>query len=144
MIPGLLHARAHGEDRLHPQLQALLAQVPTDVTFVSLVTPAATKDFMTEMGAMGRLLPNPAGLMIAAVVYDYAGLFVRVPTEDSVKAWVLLSLARKLIVNDDEGARAGEEDFMGNLDISQTRDGKALLMTNILTTGAVTQMFLGG
>jgi hypothetical protein len=144
MIPGLLHARAHGQDRLHPNLKELLGQVPSDVTFVSLITPAATEAFMADMGAMGRLLPNPAGLMIAAVVYDYAGLFVRVPTEDSVKAWVLLSLARRLIVNDDEGARAGEDDFMGNLDISQTRDGKALLMTNILTTGAVTQMFLGG
>jgi hypothetical protein len=55
----------------------------------------------------------------------------------------VLSLARKLIASD-EDVRAGEEDFMGNLDISQTRDGKALLMTNILTKGAVTQMFLGG
>ncbi|WP_106091125.1 hypothetical protein [Enhygromyxa salina] len=144
MIPGLLDARAHDRDRLHPKLQELLGQVPTDVTFVSLITPAATESFMGEMGAMGRMLPNPAGLMIAAVVYDYAGLFVRVPTEDSLKAWVLLSLARRLIDTDDEGARAGEEDFMGNLDISQTRDGKALLMTNILTTGAVTNMFLGG
>jgi hypothetical protein len=145
MIPGLLHARAHGEDRLHPNLRELLGQVPKDVTFVSLVTPEATKDFMAEMGAMGRLLPNPAGLMIAAVVYDYAGLFVRVPTEDSVKAWVLLSLARRLIAGDgDDDTRAGDEDFMGNLDISQTPDGKALLMTNILTKGAVTQMFLGG
>ena len=92
---------------------------------------------------MSRLLPNPDGLLIAAVVYDYAGLFVRMPTEDSVKAWVVLTLARKLVLSD-EDVRAGEEDFMGNLDISQTRDGKALLMTNILTKGAVTQMFLGG
>ncbi|KIG16703.1 hypothetical protein DB30_04176 [Enhygromyxa salina] len=144
MIQGLLQARAHDQDRLHPKLQELLGQVPPEVTFVSLITPEATAAFLAEMGTMGRLLPNPAGLMIAAVVYDYAGLFVRVPTEDSVKAWVLLSLARKLIVNEDEAARAGEEDFMGNLDISQTRDGKALLMTNILTSGAVTNMFLGG
>ena len=100
---------------------------------------------MSTLGsATLKLLPTPDGLMIAAVVYDYAGLFVRMPTEDSVKAWVVLSLARKLIDTADEGVRAGEEDFMGNLDISQTRDGKALLMTNILTSNAVTRMFLGG
>ncbi|PRP93276.1 hypothetical protein ENSA5_43710 [Enhygromyxa salina] len=144
MAPGLLHARAHDQTRLHPQLQELLGQVPSDVTFMSLITPSATTAFMSELGAMARLMPNPEGLMIAAVVHDYAGLFVRVPTEDSVKAWVLLSLARRLIDSDDEGARAGEEDFMGNLDISQTPDGKALLMTNILTKAAVTRMFLGG
>jgi hypothetical protein len=144
MVPGLLHARAHDQTRLHPKLRDLLGQVPGDVTFMTLITPMATEDFMAELGGMSRLLPNPDGLMIAAVVYDYAGLFVRVPTEDSVKAWVLLSLARKLIDSDDEGVRAGEEDFMGNLDISQTRDGKALLMTNILTKNAVTRMFLGG
>jgi hypothetical protein len=143
MVPGLLHARAHDQTRLHPKLREQLGEVPSEVTFMTLITPAATADFMAELGGMSRLLPNPDGLLIAAVVYDYAGLFVRMPTEDSVKAWVVLSLARKLIASD-EDVRAGEEDFMGNLDISQTRDGKALLMTNILTKGAVTQMFLGG
>jgi hypothetical protein len=143
MVPGLLHARAHDQTRLHPKLREQLGEVPSEVMFMTLITPSATADFMKELGAMSRLLPNPDGLLIAAVVYDYAGLFVRMPTEDSVKAWVVLTLARKLIA-DDEDVRAGDEDFMGNLDISQTRDGKALLMTNILTKGAVTQMFLGG
>ena len=144
LVPGLLHARAHDQTRLSPELRGLIEQVPREVMFTTLVTPAAMSDFMGEMGAMGRLLPKAQGVLIAAVVYDYAGLFVRFPTEDSVKAWVLLSIARKMIANDDEGARAGNEDFMGNLDISQTRDGKALLMTNILTRNAITQMFLGG
>lgn len=143
MVPGLLHARAHDQTRLHPKLREQLGEVPSEVMFMTLITPEATADFMKDLGGMSRLLPNPDGLLIAAVVYDYAGLFVRMPTEDSVKAWVVLSLARKLIASD-EDVRAGEEDFMGNLDISQTRDGKALLMTNILTKGAVTQMFLGG
>jgi hypothetical protein len=143
MVPGLLHARAHDQTRLHPKLREQLGEVPSEVMFMTLISPSATADFMRELGGMSRLLPNPDGLLIAAVVYDYAGLFVRMPTEDSVKAWVVLSLARKLIASD-EDVRAGEEDFMGNLDISQTHDGKALLMTNILTKGAVTQMFLGG
>lgn len=144
LVPGLLAARAHDETRLNPQLRELISQVPREVAFTTLVTPAAMQDFMGDMGAMGKLLPKAKGVLIAAVVYDYAGLFVRVPTEDSVKAWLLLSVARKLIADDDEGARAGSDAFMGNLDISQTRDGKALLMTNILTRNAVTQMFLGG
>lgn len=143
LVPGLLHARAHDQTRLHPKLREQLGEVPSEVMFMTLISPSATADYMRELGGMGRLLPNPDGLLIAAVVYDYAGLFVRMPTEDSVKAWVVLSLARKLIASD-EDVRAGEEDFMGNLDISQTRDGKALLMTNILTKAAVTQMFLGG
>ena len=71
------------------------------------------------------------------------GLFVRVPTEDSVKAWVILSLARKLLDGAEADETDGEVNFMTNIDISQTRDGKALLMTNILSKAAVTQMFLG-
>jgi hypothetical protein len=143
MVKDLLYARAHDQTRMHPKLYEQLGEVPAEVMFLTIITPEATKDFMSELGAMGRLLPNPDGLLIAAVVYDYAGLFVRMPTEDSVKAWVVLALARRMVANEEE-VRAGEEDFLGNLDISQTRDGKALLMTNILTKGAVTQMFLGG
>lgn len=143
LVPGLLHARAHDQTRLDSKLRALIEQVPADVAFTTIITPQATKAFMSELGAMAKLLPDPEGLLIAAVVYDYAGLFVRVPTEDSVKAWVILSLARRLL----DGAAAeqsdGEVNFMTNIDISQTRDGKALLMTNILSKSAVTQVFLG-
>ena len=98
---------------------------------------------MGQLGGMAKLLPDPDGLLIAAVVYDYAGLFVRVPTEDSVKAWLVLALARKLLGDAEEDAAEDDARFMGNLDISQARDGKALLMTNILTKAAVLRMFLG-
>lgn len=143
MVSGLLHARADDQTRLHPKLLEQLGEVPSEVVFMTLITPEATQDFMSNLGAMSKLLPNPDGLLIAAVVYDYAGLFVRMPTQDSVKAWVVLALARRLLTSEAD-VRAGEEDFMGNLDISQARDGKALLMTNILSKNAVTQMFLGG
>jgi hypothetical protein len=143
LVPGLLHARAHDQTRLDPKLRELIEQVPADVAFTTIITPQATQAFMSEMGAMAKLLPNPEGLLIAAVVYDYAGLFVRVPTEDSVKAWVILSLARKLLDGAEDEQSDGEVNFMTNMDISQTRDGKALLMTNILTKAAVTQVFLG-
>lgn len=143
LVPGLLHARAHDQTRLNPALRELIDQVPADVAFTTIITPQATQDFMSEMGAMAKLMPEPEGLLIAAVVYDYAGLFIRMPTEDSVKAWVVLSLARKLL----DGAAADETDdepgFMSNIDISQTADGKALLMTNILTKASISEIFLG-
>ena len=143
LVSGLLHARAHEQTRLDPQLRQMIGQVPPDVAFMSVVTPAAMEDYLGEMGAMAKILPNPDGLLIAAVVYDYAGLFVRVPTEDSVKAWLVLALARKLLGNAEEEAAEDDARFIGNLDISQARDGKALLMTNILTKAAVLRMFLG-
>jgi len=143
LVPDLLHARAHDQNRLDPQLRALLEQVPADIAFTTLITPRATREFMGEMGTMAKLLPKAEGLLIAAVVYDYAGLFVRVPTEDSVKAWVVLSLARRLLDGVAADEADGGDDFTTNIDISQTRDGKALLMTNILTKAAITQMFLG-
>ncbi|NVB37071.1 hypothetical protein G6O69_04460 [Pseudenhygromyxa sp. WMMC2535] len=144
----LLVARAHDDDRLDPQLRKLLEQVPADVAFMSVITPDAMQDFMGRAGAMAKLLPDPEGLMIAAVVYDYAGLFVRVPTEDSVKGWLVLSIARRMLEEGDDEASAdggeGEDDeFMANLDISQAPDGKALLMSNILTRAAVLRMFMG-
>ena len=144
LVPDLRHARAHDQTRLAADLRGLIEQVPADVAFATVISPSATKEFMGEMGAMAKLLPNPDGLLIAAVVYDYAGLFVRVPTEDSVKAWVILSLARKLLDGEaaDEAAD-GEASFMANMDISQSPDGKALMMTNILTRAAVTEAFLG-
>jgi hypothetical protein len=144
LVPQLRHARAHETTRLEPELRELIGQVPADIAFATVISPAATKQFMGEMGAMAKLMPEPEGLLIAAVVYDYAGLFVRIPTEDSVKAWVILSLARKLLDGEaaDEAAD-GEQTFMTNMDISQTTDGKALLMTNVLTRAAVTQAFLG-
>jgi hypothetical protein len=142
LVPGLLRARANEQNRLDPALRELIEQVPADVAFATIITPQATREFMSEMGAMGKLLPKADGLLIAAVVYDYAGLFVRMPTEDAVKAWVVLSLARKLL-DDEELDETDEVGFMTNFDISQTRDGKALLMTLVLTKAAVTQMFLG-
>jgi hypothetical protein len=144
MVPQLRHARAHDTTRLAPELRKLIEQVPADVAFATVISPAATKQFMGEMGAMAKLMPEPEGLLIAAVVYDYAGLFVRIPTEDSVKAWVILSLARKLLDGEmgDEAAD-GEASFMTNMDISQTTDGKALMMSNVLTRAAVTEAFLG-
>ncbi len=149
LVPGLLHARAHAQTRLSPALQALLGQVPADLAFMTVVTPEAMREVMAEAGALAKLLPSPQGLMMAAVVYDYAGLFVRVPTEDAVKGWLLLAIARRMIEGGGpEGGQEGESEgadaaFMANVDISQSPDGGALLLSNILTRAAVLRMMLG-
>lgn len=140
LVPGLLHARAHGQDRVSEEMRELLMQVPADVAFMTVVAPSAMEDMMGSLGAMAKLLPDPEGMMMAAVVYDYAGFFIRVPTDDSVKGWLVLSLARRML----DGGMVDEDDpFTSNLDMFQAPDGKALLMSNILTRGTVLRMFLG-
>jgi hypothetical protein len=80
-------------------------------------------------------------MLVAAVVHDYAGLFVRLPTEESVKAWLLLSIVRQLLDGAEEDM--DEASPLRELDITQSPDGKALLMSSILTKRRVEQMFLG-
>lgn len=142
----MLQARAGERDRMNPALRTLLRQVPADVAFMTVVTPEAMSGFVDQAGAMANLLPDPDGLMMAAVVYDYAGMFIRVPTEDAVKSWLLLTIARRLIEGTKEDAARDPEmagrEILRDLDISQSPDGKALLMSVILTRGAVMEMFL--
>jgi len=107
-----------------------------------VIEAKAMEDSLEEFGALGKPLPDPQGMMVAAVVHDYAGIFIRLPTEESVKAWLLLSIVRKLL----DGAQedADEASPLRELDITQSPDGKALLMSSILTKRSVEQMFLGG
>lgn len=142
LAPEVVHARAHGQERLDPKLRALLEQVPGEVAFLTVIEAEAMQDAMAEFGALGKLLPDPQGMLVAAVVHDYAGLFVRLPTEEAVKASLLLAIVRKLL--DDEQADADEASPLRSLDITQSPDGKALLMSSILTKRMVEQMFLGG
>ncbi len=142
LVADILHARAHAEERMNPKLRALLDQVPGEVTFLTVIEAKAMEDSLEEFGALGKLLPDPQGMMVAAVVHDYAGIFIRLPTEESVKAWLLLSIVRKLL----DGAQedADEASPLRELDITQSPDGKALLMSSILNERSVEQMFLGG
>jgi hypothetical protein len=142
LVPDILHARAHGQERMSPKLRALLEQVPGEAAFLTVIEAQAMQEGLAEFGAIGKLLPDPQGMLMAAVVHDYAGLFVRLPTEESVKAWLLLSIVRQLL----EGAEEDmdEDSPLRELDITQSPDGKALLMSSILTKRMVEQMFLGG
>ena len=98
------------------------------------------------MGTIGGLVPDPDGLMIAGVAFDYAGVFARIPTEDATRAWMFLSLARSLITADSEGEEKMEENqdamLMRGLDVSQAPDGSALLISLILDGSGVDRMLL--
>lgn len=144
LAPDILHARAHAQERLDPKLRALLEQVPGEVAFLTVIEAEAMQEALGEFGAMGKLLPDPQGMLVAAVVHDYAGLFVRLPTEEAVKAYLLLAIVRKLL--DDQQAEQAEDEAspLRELDITQSPDGKALLMSSILSERTVEQMFLGG
>ncbi len=144
LVPGILHARAHGQEQLDPKLRALLGQVPGEVAFLTVIEAEAMQESMAEFGAIGKLLPDPQGMLMAAVVHDYAGLFIRLPTEESVKAWLLLSIVRKLLDGAEQDAADDDASPLRELDITQSPDGKALLMSTILSKQTVVQMFLGG
>jgi hypothetical protein len=142
LVGDILHARAHAQERLSPKLRALLEQVPPEAAFLTVIEAQAMQDQLAEFGAIGKLLPDPQGMLVAAVVHDYAGMFIRLPTEESVKAWLLLSIVRQLLDGAEE--EMDEASPLRELDITQSPDGKALLMSSILTKRMVEQMFLGG
>ena len=128
--------KAAGEITFSPSGRALAERVPKDVTFFTIMSPEAMKRGMAGAGALASLLPEPEGMLFAAVTYDYAGLFVRIPTSNPLKAALLLSLVKTALdatederdAEDDPGLRAIEK-----LDVSQTPDGGALQMTTVLT-----------
>lgn len=147
LMPKVLEAREAGGDRLQPALRKLSEQVPKDVVFFTVVTQDALVHGIEQSGnPLAGLLPTPEGLLISAVAYDYAGVFVRMPTSDALKATFLVALARKLIEGQSaEAQQEGDDDkvdFMNTMDISQTADGKALVVSVVLSRPQVEKMFM--
>jgi hypothetical protein len=132
------------EDTLDPEISNLIDKIPKGVVFFTIFDKQAMVDGVESMGTIGRLLPEPEGLLIAAVVYGWAGVFIRMPTENAVRASMLLGLARLLLQRAE--AEAAEDSTMARImeemDISQTPDGKALMMSTILSPENVEAMFL--
>jgi hypothetical protein len=88
-------------------------------------------------------------MLFGVVTFDYAGLFVRMPTSDPLKSAVLLALARKLLesnASEDEDGADDEVDpgqlALQNMDLSQAPDGSALQMTTVLTADQIDTIFL--
>lgn len=147
LMPDVLAVKASREDGLRDDLRALAEQIPQDVVFSTVVTQDALVHGIEQSGnPLAGLLPTPEGLMISAVAYDYAGVFVRMPTSDPIKVNFLVALARKLVEGQSAEAEAEGDadkvDFMRTMDISQTADGRALVVSMVLSRGQVEKMFM--
>jgi hypothetical protein len=144
LMPTVLEARERRRKQWSPELEALVDQVPAGVTFYTVVTKPALQRGLREASPLTALLPTPEGLLVSAIVYDYAGVFVRVPTSEPVKGWLVVSLVRRII----EGASADADDemtsaFLRDLDISQSPDGTALMMSVIVTRANIERLLMG-
>jgi hypothetical protein len=147
LMPEVVAAKADRKVRLREDLRELAEQIPQDVVFSTVVTQDALVHGIEQSGnPLAGLLPTPDGLMISAVAYDYAGVFVRMPTSDPLKVNFLVALARKLVEGQSAEAEAeGDQDkvdFMRTMDISQTTDGHALIVSMVLSRGQVEKMFM--
>jgi hypothetical protein len=139
-MPDIMAAHEHrSRKRLNPELRELIDQVPTDSVFFAVTSKEAMAAGIDQAGAMKLLMPDPDGMVISAVIYDYVGLFVRVPTSDPLKSWLIVSLARNFIQGAQE--KVDEDDptaaMLASMDVSQAPDGKALMMSTVLTAGQV-------
>jgi len=139
VMPGILAAKQAHKLRIDDELWQLMGKVPNDVAFFTVVTRAAMRDQMAEFGPMAKLLPQPDGLLVSAVAYDYAGVFVRMPTRDPLRATVLVALVRRLL--EDNPRRPKDSPVSErNMDISKSPDGEALILSAVLSRPQVRQI----
>ncbi len=142
IIDGMIAARASAKRTMSRTLAALVERVPQGTAFFAVLGEQAVFDL--GLGALrpgarsvlAALLPRPKGMQIAGLLGDDVGLFTRVPTDNPVKARMLVALARQLIAgaddddddDDDPGAR-----LLAGLDVAQTKDRRALLASYVLS-----------
>jgi hypothetical protein len=139
--------KAANEVTLAPALQQLTKRVPDEVTFFTVMAPIALKAGMSQAGALAAFLPEPEGMMMAAVAYDYVGLFVRMPTSDPVKAAALVSIVKWGLERAESEAEQSPEDSaaasaLSDMDVAQSPDGSALLMSTVLPPEAIESMLM--
>jgi hypothetical protein len=138
LMPELAANHARGRRTLNREIDRLIVGVPIDAGFFAVATRAAVSELGFGGGSKGRrtllqwLLPRPEGLQMAGVAHEYFGLFLRMPTDNPVKASALVGLARKLIENQAD-ADPEAADFLRLLDVTQATDKKALLLSYVLS-----------
>lgn len=141
----IVRARKGRKKTLDKELKTLVRRVPEDVSFFTVMTKRAMQDQMRELGALASFLPAPDGMLMSAVAYDYAGVFVQIPTSDPLRAAVLLSIVRNMLESEEKKQESdGEERSVRarDMDVSRTRDGKALQMSLVLDHAQVRRMFM--
>lgn len=136
-------ARKSRTKTLDRELQSLVRRVPEDVSFLAVMTKRAMQDQVRQLGALASFLPAPEGMLISAVAYDYAGVFVQIPTSDPLRAALLLSIVRNMLESEERKDDADERPVRPrDVDVSRTRDGKALQMSLVLDSAQVRRMFV--
>jgi hypothetical protein len=142
IIDGMIAARASAKRTMSRTLAALVERVPQGTAFFAVLGEQAVFDLglgalrPSARSVLAALLPRPKGMQIAGLLGDDVGLFTRVPTDNPVKARMLVALARQLIAgaddddddDDDPGAR-----LLAGLDVAQTKDRRALLASYVLS-----------
>ena len=145
LIGAVLKARRDRKVRLHKDILKLVKETPRDATFFAVVT----KEAMQGMGFAGMkpstanflqtLLPKPKGLQIATLIHDDLGFFTRMPTDNPVKAKMLINVAQFVIDGQTSDNRQIEQ-MLRHLDIAEANDKRALLLTYLLTPGDIQKM----
>jgi hypothetical protein len=145
LIESALAARRSRKPRMHRDVSKLVSETPKDAAFFAVATQASMEGMgfsgMREStaGFLRSLLPKPKGLQVATLIHEDLGLFTRMPTDSTVRAKMLVSLAQVIVDGQTRDDRELEQ-FLRHLDIAEAEDRRALLLTYLLTPGDIQKM----
>lgn len=143
LLEPVLTARKADRTHLHRDVERMILEVPRDSgAFVVLTSAAIDEIAMSGMRPSTRtmlqaLLPRPKGLQVAAVFHSAIGVFTRMPTDTPLRGSMLVRLARAFIDARNEG---DAEPWLRHLDITETKDRRALLMAYLLSRSQLRQI----
>ncbi len=146
VITKIRRSRKQQRKTMARSLDKLVGEIPRDVEFFFVMTEQAVLELgmggMTagQRGVFAALLPRPKGFQMSAIAHDYFGVFMRMPSDNAVKGALLISLAQRLLTEDEE-MDEDQRELMRNIDLSQSSDKRALLMSYVLSPAQVRRIF---
>lgn len=146
LMPEIAGAAAERRDTMDRKVKKLIAGVPLGSSFFAVTTGEAIQVMGlgdvkgSKRRMLEALLPRPTGLQVAGVVHDYFGVFLRMPTDNPVKAGLLVDLVRRLV--DDPDADPADQEFLRGLDLTQATDRQALLLSFVTSPVQLESMLL--
>jgi hypothetical protein len=146
LMPEIATAAASGRATLNRQVKRLISGIPLGASFFAVTTGEALSALSlggvqgTKRRLLEALLPRPTGLQVAGVAHEYFGVFIRMPTDNPLKASALVDLATKLLDSSesDEGTRA----LVSGLDLAQASDRQALLISYVASPAELEELAL--
>lgn len=136
-----------GRVTLNREVKKLLGAMPREVAFLGVTTGEAIRELGLRDGQGGRrrlleaLLPRPDGLQIAGVAHEYFGVFLRMPTDNPVKAQLLVDVALKFLeASEDDDAETKE--LMRGLDLARASDRRAILISYVMAPATIEDLIL--